>query len=62
MMKIYYQAIFFSMKNSTNDNWYNYSAFSIEGRRTEYFINTSHSISSNVSQTLQWKYYVNDSF
>ena len=49
----------FSLKNSSSDSWYNYSAVSIWGN-TSYFINTTHSISSNVSQTLQWKYYVND--
>src|SRR3989338_580946 len=50
----------FSLKNSTGANWYNYSAVSILGR-TNYFINTSHTISSNATQVLSWKYYFNDS-
>ena len=50
----------FSLKNSSSDNWYNYSAVDISGR-TSYFANTSHIISSTNGQTLQWKYYVNDS-
>src|SRR3989338_10631672 len=50
----------FSLKNSSSDNWYNYSAVDISGR-TSYFANTSHIISSTNGQTAQWKYYVNDS-
>ena len=48
------------MKNSTADSWYNYSAVSISAN-TSYFINTSHSISSNATQTLSWRYYFNGS-
>ena len=50
----------FSMKNSSSDSWYNYSAVDISGN-TSYFINTTHSISSTNGQTLSWRYYVNDS-
>ncbi|MBI4149371.1 hypothetical protein HY491_02905, partial [Candidatus Woesearchaeota archaeon] len=49
----------FSIKNATNEAWYNYSAVNISGR-TSYQLRENHSISSNKSQSVQWKFYVNE--
>ncbi|HLD06256.1 MAG TPA: hypothetical protein VJC16_01845 [Candidatus Nanoarchaeia archaeon] len=49
----------FALKNGTNAEWYNYTARAIGG--TSYELRENHSVSSNISQIVQWKYYANDS-